>query len=298
MCGEGPRGPAAQTAVTALWGCNKTISQRRDDWLRVRNRRDRERSDLASDGAGARGYSLDRGNAESVLQRPEERALKKHSSRESGGASGPVRRTYTRSQGSENAGSDPLDTQEIHGAALRNRREKAEARNRRPGVGECRGRAAETRGAGPKETQQQGGERSQWAPIAGQSTPTPIVGAKRIRDLTLWTHRKSLSCTKEQKGDGGGPKPAPRSRKPRREVAEPGPNRRDWERSGLAGDGAGAGGRSLGRRRAEGVLQRPEERTPKKHGSKEAGGVSGPRPQDNRARSRGRENTGSDPLDT
>ncbi|KAJ1210228.1 hypothetical protein NDU88_005596 [Pleurodeles waltl] len=86
--------------------------------------------------------------------------------------------------------------------------------------------------------------------------------------------------------------------KPRREVAEPGSNRRDRERSGLAGDGAGAGGRSLGRRRAEGVLRRPEERTPKKHGSKEAGGVSGPRPQDNRTRSRGRENTGSDPLDT
>ncbi|KAJ1090499.1 hypothetical protein NDU88_003631 [Pleurodeles waltl] len=70
------------------------------------------------------------------------------------------------------------------------------------------------------------------------------------------------------------------------------------ERSGLPGDSAGARGRSLGRRRAEGVLQRPEERTPKKHGSKEAGRVSGPRPQDNRARSRGRENTGSDPLDT
>ncbi|KAJ1170357.1 hypothetical protein NDU88_002234 [Pleurodeles waltl] len=31
------------------------------------------------------------------------------------------------------------------------------------GLRECRGRAAETRGAGPKETQQQGGERSQWA---------------------------------------------------------------------------------------------------------------------------------------
>ncbi|KAJ1214758.1 hypothetical protein NDU88_002373 [Pleurodeles waltl] len=61
--------------------------QRGDDRLRVRNRR--ERSDLASDAAGARGYSLDRGNAESVLQRPEERALKKHSSRESSGASGP-----------------------------------------------------------------------------------------------------------------------------------------------------------------------------------------------------------------
>ncbi|KAJ1214759.1 hypothetical protein NDU88_002374 [Pleurodeles waltl] len=163
---------------------------------------------------------------------------------------------------------------------------------------DCQGRAAETRGAGPKETQQQGGERSQWAPIAGQSTPTPVVGAKRIRDLTLWTHRKSLSCTKEQKGDGGGPKSVPRSRNPRREVAEPGLNRRDRERSGLAADDAGAGGRSLGRRRAEGVLQRPEERTPKKHGSKEAGGVSGPSPQDNRARSRGRENTGSDPLDT
>ncbi|KAJ1197546.1 hypothetical protein NDU88_001403 [Pleurodeles waltl] len=67
---------------------------------------------------------------------------------------------------------------------------------------------------------------------------------------------------------------------------------RDRERSGLAGDGAGAGGRSLGRRSAEGVLRRPEERTPKKHGSKEAGGVSGPRPPDNRTRSRGRENTG------
>ncbi|KAJ1202166.1 hypothetical protein NDU88_005967 [Pleurodeles waltl] len=49
------------------------------------------------------------------------------------------------------------------------------------------------------------------APIAGQFTPTPIVGAKRIQDLTLWTHRKSLSSTKEQKGDGGGPKSAPRS---------------------------------------------------------------------------------------
>ncbi|KAJ1189980.1 hypothetical protein NDU88_006721 [Pleurodeles waltl] len=73
---------------------------------------------------------------------------------------------------------------------------------------------------------------------------------------------------------------------------------RDRERSGLAGDGTGAGGRSLGRRSAEGVLRRPEERTPKKHGSKEAGGVSGLRPPDNRAQSRGRENTGSDPLDT
>ncbi|KAJ1126383.1 hypothetical protein NDU88_004791 [Pleurodeles waltl] len=57
--------------------------------MRSRNRRDRERSDLASDGAGAGGYSLDRGSTESVLQRPEERALKKHSSRESSGASGP-----------------------------------------------------------------------------------------------------------------------------------------------------------------------------------------------------------------
>ncbi|KAJ1218071.1 hypothetical protein NDU88_005657 [Pleurodeles waltl] len=73
---------------------------------------------------------------------------------------------------------------------------------------------------------------------------------------------------------------------------------RDRERSGSADDGAGDGGRSLGRRRAEGVLWRPEERTPKKHGIKEAGGVSGPRPPDNRARSRGRENTGSDHLDT
>ncbi|KAJ1161995.1 hypothetical protein NDU88_002475 [Pleurodeles waltl] len=166
------------------------------------------------------------------------------------------------------------------------------------GPRECRGRAAETRGAGPKETQQQGGERSQWALIARQSTSTPEVGAKRIRELTLWTHRRSLCCTKEQKGDGGGPKSAPRSRKPRREVAEPGPNRRDRERSGSAGDGAGAGGHSLGRRRAEGVLRRLEERTPKKHGSKGAGGVSGPRPPDNRAWNRGRENTGSDPLVT
>ncbi|KAJ1204663.1 hypothetical protein NDU88_000103 [Pleurodeles waltl] len=180
---------------------------------------------------------------------------------------------------------------------MRPTRRRLAAREEQEGPGaerlseECRGRAAETRGAGPKETQQQGGERSQWAPIAGQSTPTPVVGAKRIRDLTLWTHRKSLSCTKEQKGDGGGPKSAPRSRKPRHEVAEPGPNWRDQERSGLVGDDAGAGGRSLGRRRAEGVLRRPEERTPKKHGSKEAGGVSGPSPQDNRARSRGRENT-------
>ncbi|KAJ1151305.1 hypothetical protein NDU88_004088 [Pleurodeles waltl] len=47
--------------------------------------------------------------------------------------------------------------------------------------------------------------------------------------------------------------------KPQREVAEPCLNRRDRERSDLAGDGAGAGGRSLGRRRAEGVLRRPEE---------------------------------------
>ncbi|KAJ1201939.1 hypothetical protein NDU88_005743 [Pleurodeles waltl] len=93
---------------------------------------------------------------------------------------------------------------------------------------------------------------------------------------------------------------APRAgrEKPRREVEEPGPNRRDQERRGSAGDGAGAGGRSLGRRRAEGVLRRPEERTPKKHGCKEAGGVSGPRQPDNRARNRGRENTGSDPLVT
>ncbi|KAJ1167624.1 hypothetical protein NDU88_008013 [Pleurodeles waltl] len=71
-------------------------------------------------------------------------------------------------------------------------------------------------------------------------------------------------------------RPATRGEKPRREVAEPGSNKRDQERSGLAGDGAGAVGRSLGRRRAEGVLRRPEERTPKKHGNKEAGGVSGP----------------------
>ncbi|KAJ1191707.1 hypothetical protein NDU88_001023 [Pleurodeles waltl] len=90
----------------------------------------------------------------------------------------------------------------------------------------------------------------------------------------------------------------PGREKPRREVAEPGPNRRDRRRSGSVGDGTGAGGRSLGRRRAEGVLRRPEERTPKKHGSKEAGGVSGPRPPDNRARNRGRENTGSDPSVT
>ncbi|KAJ1155152.1 hypothetical protein NDU88_007887 [Pleurodeles waltl] len=45
----------------------------------------------------------------------------------------------------------------------------------------------------------------------------------------------------------------------RRKVAEPGPNRRDRVRSGLAGDGAGAGGRSLGRRSAEGLLRKPEE---------------------------------------
>ncbi|KAJ1195784.1 hypothetical protein NDU88_005052 [Pleurodeles waltl] len=44
----------------------------------------------------------------------------------------------------------------------------------------------------------------------------------------------------------------------------------------MAGDGAGAGGRSLGQRRTEGVLRRPEERTTKKHGNKEVGGVSGP----------------------
>ncbi|KAJ1087996.1 hypothetical protein NDU88_001155 [Pleurodeles waltl] len=76
--------------------------------------------------------------------------------------------------------------------------------------------------------------------------------AVRTRGLTLWTHKKYTGCTEEQKGEGGGSKSAPRSRKPRREVAEPGPKRRDRERSGLAGDGAGAGGRSLGRRRAEG----------------------------------------------
>ncbi|KAJ1107104.1 hypothetical protein NDU88_004500 [Pleurodeles waltl] len=133
--------------------------------------------------------------AEGVQRRPEVRAPKKHSSKDASGASG------------------------SHCAAPRNRKEMAEARNRRPG-------------------------------------------------------------------------------NPRREVAEPGPNRRDRERSGLAGDDAGAGGRSLGRRSAEGVLWRPEERTPKKHSNKEAGGVSGPRPPDNRAQSRGRENTGSDPLDT
>ncbi|KAJ1125961.1 hypothetical protein NDU88_004374 [Pleurodeles waltl] len=69
--------------------------------------------------------------------------------------------------------------------------------------------------------------------------------------------------------------------KPQRAVADPGPNKRDRERSGLAGDGAGARGRSLDRRSAEGVLRRLEERAPKKHSSKEAGGASGPRSPDN-----------------
>ncbi|KAJ1103352.1 hypothetical protein NDU88_000778 [Pleurodeles waltl] len=63
---------------------------------------------------------------------------------------------------------------------------------------------------------------------------------------------------------------------------EPGLNRRDRVRSGLAGDGTGARGRLLGRRSAEGVRRRPEERAPKKHSSKEADGASGPRPPDNR----------------
>ncbi|KAJ1152286.1 hypothetical protein NDU88_005062 [Pleurodeles waltl] len=134
--------------------------------------RDRERSGLAGDGVRARGRSLDRRSAEGVLRRLEERAPKKHSRKEVGGASGPDRRT---------------------------------------------------RG----------------------------------------------TCARKRE-------------KPRRAVAEPGPNRRDRERSGLAGDSAGAKGSSLGRRSAEGVRRRPEERAAKKHSSKEAGGASGPRPPDNR----------------
>ncbi|KAJ1114473.1 hypothetical protein NDU88_002710 [Pleurodeles waltl] len=55
-----------------------------------------------------------------------------------------------------------------------------------------------TRRAGPKETQQQGGGRSRWAPIAGRSAPTPGVGAERTRGLTLWTHKNLSGCTEEQ----------------------------------------------------------------------------------------------------
>ncbi|KAJ1126950.1 hypothetical protein NDU88_005356 [Pleurodeles waltl] len=99
--------------------------------------------------------------------------------------------------------------------------------------------------------------------------------------MNTWPARRRPAAHEEQEGPGA------------ERLSE-----RDRERSGLASDGAGAGGRSLGRRRAEGVLQRPEERTPKKRASKVAGGVSGPSPQDDRTRSMGRENTGSDPLDT
>ncbi|KAJ1172608.1 hypothetical protein NDU88_004452 [Pleurodeles waltl] len=110
--------------------------------------------------------------------------------------------------------------------------------------------------------------------------------AERTRDLTLWTHKKFTGLH--------------RGTKRRRRRPEIGAPERDRERSSLAGDGAGARGHSLDRRSAEGVLRRLDERAPKKHSSKEADGASGPRSPDNRhlRPDSGRENMGSDPLDT
>ncbi|KAJ1135612.1 hypothetical protein NDU88_002050 [Pleurodeles waltl] len=70
-----------------------------------------------------------------------------------------------------------------------------------------------TQGASPKETQQQGGGWSQWAPIARRSAPAPGVGAERTRGLTLRTHKNLTGLHRGTEGDGGGPKSAPQSRR-------------------------------------------------------------------------------------
>ncbi|KAJ1079651.1 hypothetical protein NDU88_001606 [Pleurodeles waltl] len=81
--------------------------------------------------------------------------------------------------------------------------------------GDAKRDPAWTRRAIPKETQQRGGGRGQWALIAGRLVPAPGVGAERTRNLTLWTHKNLTELHRRTGGEGGGPKSAPRSRRER-----------------------------------------------------------------------------------
>ncbi|KAJ1097574.1 hypothetical protein NDU88_002692 [Pleurodeles waltl] len=120
--GEG-WGTSELSARRALcsWGPEYEHAASEEVWQHTRNRRDRERSGLAGNGAGARGCSLGRRSAEGVLRRREARpGLGSRSEPHQNTAArrraepvGPYRRTIgtcARSRGREDTGSDPLDT--------------------------------------------------------------------------------------------------------------------------------------------------------------------------------------------